>query len=1389
MACLPRVAMLSALLLCLTLLSLLLPASSQPYSPLPFQQTASSCGSGTSLFTVGSTDVTQYYAAPTPQLQAGVVYLQPFNNSNLGGTISQLSLALLDNSALTQPAHLRLGLYALSSSDGFLSAALLAQTPEVTLFPSGPQTLYASLQSAYTVLLESTLLLGVWSDATVSSPMTMTQAGFSYSGAPYYGYVSYTLPNTLVPPAASTAPALAASGCYSPSFLSSSSSRVYGFCSYTQQYVAPPTPPSTSNYASTVLTVISGTVVVDSSSPAGSGGFSISAFRGVVTQSTAGLTSGFFDSSSTSSAFTLQSGGLPGVSPSNALYPTGQSVVDGSGVALALSGGGQLVLQWNATSGTYQTLSSASSFALSGPVAAYSGASLVPITASSAMGQAPTCVPPTVYQPDAAVVCPAGTVAVQLGDVSNSFVLDGNDLQDDTYGNTVYFRSFTLGVNTTLYQLQYFMYGQPGLIVHMRIGVFAAGGSSMAPSYTLLSQTAQITLANPATVLVQANLPSPLSLGVGSYALGVWFDTTIYGAFMSWGAGVFGASLAYTSVSSSGAFPSTVNSQLYGSLVGSGAVGCVPTSGGTTQLSFCAAFSYATQEIDYLGIGYEKQFNAWNSTYSAVLTVLSQKFSNSQGSYYVVLAANGTASLGLDDYTAVPLSLTSFTSPSYQYLYDPSTSSNGLAVDSTGLQFQYAGAYSCKEYGDYEISCGLAIFPGVSVISAGSQAFSSQAVLQEATAVFIEGTFDTAVSLSSSISYSAYTPGSSPTCQPPAPPSNVNSVTPYLAAVPVCAVAGTLSLSLGDATLADFTSGGATSSIPASTIYTNSFTGVAGGSLSTLGVVVGSNTKASLSLQLGVYDSSNALVGQSGVIVLDQVGPQRVLAALQSPISMTASKYTLAVVSNGPLYIPTSSTQSPIMASAFNAASLPATFASSGSASAVPLVAFGCAQTSFSFCAYLQFASLGSSTTTYLYEGILATGAGGSNSQGSYVGVALLGAHLSVLSRQYYLASSYTTAYYELSLAPGTTANLYTSGSARLDSTGLQLSSASGYSTTLSYSAATGLTDTAAVASYGAPLQASFNVSAVPAGSNVIPSCSLMSLPAFTIPPAPAAPVCPSGQSLLNLGNEYGVGLVDNTEADDRENPDYIALSSFTTGSGAVVLSQVGVGIFVNWNVVARATLALYDANYNLLSTTNEVVLVNSNDQQVVGSLLTPQTLQPSSLYWVGLWTDSSLFMPFGAPFNTPCMYVGDYITNGTWPASFTGTAVSQCGGATLAVYGLGCSASAPAATTSSSGGAVAGPVTSISSSSGGGGGAVAPPNTGGGGSNDVSLTAGAVVGIVIGCVVGTNLLLLLCLWLFFGMAAGKASNKRTDQESVRSEPSSIETSRVEMQPAGTAQY
>ena len=157
----------SSLPLLLLLLSLLpSPTSAQAYVPNPRPFTASQCPPGQSFVQLGRLDSSNATAFPNNAqgTQLGALYWNPyyqyayttpFTNRHFGANITQLAVAVLDNSGLPGPVYFRLGLYLFQEPQrnifGFNEAALLGQSDEITLYPSKDQVIYANLLQPVTL--------------------------------------------------------------------------------------------------------------------------------------------------------------------------------------------------------------------------------------------------------------------------------------------------------------------------------------------------------------------------------------------------------------------------------------------------------------------------------------------------------------------------------------------------------------------------------------------------------------------------------------------------------------------------------------------------------------------------------------------------------------------------------------------------------------------------------------------------------------------------------------------------------------------------------------------------------------------------------------------------------------------------------------------------------------------------------------------------------------------------------------------------------------------------------------------------------------------------------------------------------------------------------------
>ena len=1339
-----RSAVAGALLLLLALLARPSTVVCQTYSPIV--ASLSSCSSSTaSLVTLGDLSIDNSY--PT-QFNDGNLGLTAFNNSLFGATISQLSMQLGDNTANTFPTHLRMGVYTVGAAvagSTQVSMSLVAQTDELTVYPSGAQLLTANLQQPLKLLSGGQYAIGMYADSQLSVYLSSVNS-LGFNGYSNFGYIDIAMPGTISPsgPSAYSALAMAATGCLDSSTLAAPGTALYYLCAYAEQY-APAA--STTDYTQVSVTStlsVSGVVTV-STAASSTGGYPVQSFSGTLSTSLSGqgeYYSPYFTTNSINLAASA-SNKIKGAAPSNLLYPTGAASVDGNGLSFVGSNGVQYILQWSSTLKQYQIVSSSIAVSASKPVVA-SGSSVTAITMSST----PTfgCTPAQTYTPPTVPSCPSGYQSMALADLDATGAVPSyaqTDYQQSLYGNVLYFRPFSTVASGTLVQsLSVYLGANPGTVLHMRLGLYALNGSISSPSWTLLGQTAEQIIANAAGGVITVPLASALTVQAGAYSVGVWFDQPVYASATSWSATPYPTQLSqlYTSLSTNGQLPSYVIPAQGYQMPVVGALTCVPTTA-TTQFSFCAAFT--------------TQYGQ-NDTTSGTLTVLSTTQTNSFGSYYVVIGGNASRTDATGStYVLTPATLTN---PTVQRLYVPSSTKQGLSLDSNGLQFAY-------------------YMYGVSMLTVSAQPIPNTPASQYAGYNGQSYGSPTMVNVGpGEFSYQPYTTGNPlPTCIY-TPVAYANLLTPPSQPPPVCALSA-VNITLGDSLIADYSKQAEGNSVPALTVYTNSFTvAVSGVVVSQMAVSILANTAQSLNVYLGVYSSTGALLGSTPLLSWQQAYDQQVLATLNAPLTLSAGKYYAALVSDGPLNIATSTTLSPSATVSALGSGLPATISLTGSsAGAVPLTVLGCASAAYSFCSTVQYytpisvSATGPTTTTYLYQGLLT---GVTNADGS-VSAQVVNAHGTVVTRFVYYGFLETIAYTELTLAAPST--VYPSKAQALDGTGLLLTSSTlGISVNLSYSTALGqYMDTWGTLSLpGSQIVTSvFNLTALSSSNAGIPSCSVSQLPS-TISPSPAPLSCSSGSSAVTLGDDISTDYGSDTEEYNYNGDNFLITSLVSTGNSSVLLSQVAVGINVNHNTLAKLRFAVYDFSMNLLSPTNEVTVTNPGDSIVIGSLATPVLLPSNSSYYLALWIDTALYMGFSLPYSQYC-YEIPYVSSQGFPASLTtapGSLGAEC--ATVALAGLGCTAPAGSSSSNSTTNPPTGSATTTSS---------------GGGSNDVSLSKGAVAGIVIGCVVGSNLLLLVCLFLLFGLGRKSTNNGAVSKSRMNSEREPA--SRVELATAEPSQY
>ena len=1329
----PCLQALAAVLLAALCLSSL--AAAQPYTPVP---SSLSCPSGQTAVTLGSTVVSSSLSSYYSTLSAAFILVSAVNSSGLNGaSLSQLSLALGDNTGLTQPVHLILGVYSFQvQSASTAGGVLAAQTAEITLYPSPPQTLYASLLLPLTLTSSVGVQYGlaVWADRS----FTVGQGAYGggYYGSSTYGiYSDYSLPNYLSM-GLYVGASMAASGCINPNEFSGGSSAVYAFCAYSASY-SPGQPNSIYSTAVSTVTSMTGLITVSKNSPTTTSfgtGYTVTGLSGSLTQSVSG--SNAVLPSMRISSNSVQLGGGKLGSPSNLLYLSGPAAVDSGGLSVTLDTGVQVLLQGSSSGAISFTASTPSAVAAQ---SLYVGSAFV-LTAETASSTSASC-PVSPYVPDPPVACPAGQVAISYGDTNLAAALVSSDFEsfDALEANYVYFTPFlATAPSTVITTLSYYVLANPGDAVHLRLGLFLTNGSTASPTYVLLQQSAQVTLVNIGNQLVSANLPAPVPLTQGgNYAIGIWADQSIFSPFNEWEP-VFVANIPYSSVSSTGAFPAVIPGLSSYANVPTAASGC--TAGSTSQVSFCAAFNYVYTTRVYTGL----------------LTVLNTVFTNSQGSYRVVISGNGSTASGAS------WILNGFQYPTPNRLYDPATSQSGSVLDSAGLQIVWS------LYSEPVSSTLLGLAPSS---ASGVPVYSYTEAIE-----YVFGSPNPQANAGATVTWAPYTGGAIPTCSPPVV-TGLNLVVPASVSRLLCPASSSL-LTFGDPVIFDYANYREGNAVSAGLVYTNGFTGQAGAVVSQLAVDLLSNVNSPpIGLQLGLYlASSGALLASSGPITLLQTVDQQVVVALASPVTLTAAQYYLALTANASLSIATGSAQSATMTS--SGGGLPGTFTASGTtAGVVPVLALGCLPASYSFCSWFQYYTPGStpSTSTFLYSGLLTLGSGPSSSSfGSYYSVSLASAYLSVYTRLATSTTSSVTLFDTLVSPAGGSGRIYVSGVAALDLSGLQLYSASrAVTVTLSYSGNASFVDSSAAA-WVAPLTSNFSVAPTGGSGGSIPQCGVLSLPTVNIGLAPA-PSCPAGQTVVSFDDDVGADYGNVVEEVYYGSNSYIIMRQFTAPPSNVSTSitQLGWGLNKNFNVLGHARFALYDTNLNFLAQSNEVTYINPVDQAIVGALSPAYSLSPSGVYYIAVWMDVSLYSSFSYIYvNTPCNSF-QYSSSAAWPSPFV--SAGDCGMIALGAYGC----TAPALT----------PSPAFSSSTGGSGSGSNGPNQTsstctGGGSSGSNLSNGAIAGIVIGCSIGLALLTAVCILLCFGSGVfgnRKASSADTTQDSRHEAQRLEESSRVEM--------
>ena len=910
------------------------------------------------------------------------------------------------------------------------------------------------------------------------------------------------------------------------------------------------------------------------------------------------------------------------------------SPISSNGISLLLSNNVQVILQYNQTTNLLQELFSNSTNLRRSALTniTVNRYTLSNVILNTIPATCPIISTQSISPPSVTPTCPSGQTAVQYGD---SRVADENPTYNaegvnTAPGNTIHTRPFTILTNNTIInQLGFIVNQNPNSVIHMRMGIFT-NTTGITPLYTLLSQTAEITLTNVGDSVIIAPLLSPLSLQAGiTYSMGIWFDQNTYAGFNVW----FYApavSIPYTSTSLANNFIATTSNAVRQLA----AFGCVAQA--SKQFNFCASFLYATTTV----------------TYSAVLTTTNNLQTNSLGTYYTVTGVTGiatvtTLSTGLR--TNYNISLAQYGLTTYDNNLYLSNNNNNNVFDNYGLSLVIGSSL----YIQTVISASTNAYYETQSTSLGVLSILSNKINNVTISTYTQSSSTTAVTLPYCASF-----------------TGVNVVTPT-SNKQQCS-SGSISTTLGDPNINNYITHTEGTNALANTVYIQTVTPAVSGIINQIAIGILNNNNGInnniIHLQLGLYQNNNLLT-QTNEITLNQTFDQIIYGTLNLPITVTSGQaYQLAFWTDVPLATAAGSTMVSVMSSTYSSTSLPSTFTQTSTDSIRPLAAFVCGTATYSFCGIFQTfvsgtALVAAQTQTVYVEGVVSTSA--TSQQNTYGTGYAIGAGVGHVTTVISLGgpSGATTTYYSAVLnVTGSTAYVYTSATNGLviDPSGwkLTLTASSGATFTALLTASSASAN--AISQYAGPAMNSTQLSSLTitpySTANNVPSCGAASLQHQTTPTPPAAPTCASGQSSITYGDVNENDLQSDVEGVNGMLSNYVFMRSFTTGSQAVIAYQLAFGVNANPNTIVNIRMALYDGNNNFLQSTNNIFIINPFDQQtIIGTLLTPVTLLPNTVYQMGLWTDMSLWAGFtagGEPAESVAYYSAPAVQN-SWPSIF----------------------------------------------------------------------------------------------------------------------------------------
>ena len=905
------------------------------------------------------------------------VYVTPFTNPAFGVTIQQVAVGLLDNSGLRAPVTFRLGLYIFQQSErnvlSFSLASLIAQSDEIILYPSKDQVLYANLQKPVQLLSEGDYGIGIYSNAPFYIAGGARGSGFSAEGQFWYfdlnypyTYDDYQVPKSVYLYDGDTTHPIAVSGCVDDRPLNQPNQTVFAFCALIETYTRePPKSPDYLTASNTNTTHYTGLIAIDNTTRITTdfgaaypivfmeGEITITTNAGTYYGNPLGIAAEPFSFRPQQSTF------FPDAK--NYLYLNGSAPanIDASGLVLRTAKQQYNLFYTGAAPDKMISQRDQTGQAIANLY--YSSFLIYPKEALDTVLFGCTIPLDHTYTPDT-FSCPAGTAPVGFGDI-NTNDLDPYELSENAdffIPNMISFRYFVVNTPaTTAYQLSYYTLANPEAVVHMRMGLFSTNTSiinsfAATPIFTLVQMTKEIELINVDDTTVVANLLAPVQLIQGNvYAIAVWVDAMIYGPSANWGVEAPGLQLAYTTVAQDGVFPNSVFA--LGGYYGTQPMAVSACAAGQTLITFswCASFaSYFT----VLNLEYEQR-----RYYQGTFYALSTPYKNEWGSYWIVVAGNGTTLVNTTLITpnppppAPPLpdnrtsavygtwNLNNFQTQSPDFLYDRTTTPQGVFLDRKGIQIIV----------NDEANEVYAV-----IISAFLARGSPTLFYQEYVEFDYYDDYQLNPNSVNRMSVSAQGDRTLPVC--PVPYIPYNSIRPP--AVPLlgaCPGASSVQATYGDSNVFDYTSRSEGNAIATGMVFTVPFRSLATGVIQQVSLDVLNNTvyKSNITVYIGLYDSTGRLLTQAAPMQLIEVVDQMIVANLQPSIVVPANgQYWLGLLVDSPLNVATSTTLTPAMSWPGIGRGLPTQFtAGSTQMPTVPLTAYGCVNASHYFCGSFQY--------------------------------------------------------------------------------------------------------------------------------------------------------------------------------------------------------------------------------------------------------------------------------------------------------------------------------------------------------------------------------------------------------------------------------------------------